>query len=247
MDNIYQCERCGFCCNYIQNLRRHMKIHGEKNLTCDLCSYSCRLPQHLRRHQKLIHSFNPETPLFVCASCAFATPSAKAMGLHCVQVHKNSKPWPCSRCEYTARSRGIIRQHEQLVHDKERPFTCEACGTTAPTRRVLQIHQTIHSSDPKPYCCDQCPYATRFLSNLTKHMIVHTDVKPFECTDCEKKFARKSNLKSHMKRDSSCDSYNSQMKIEIQKHASHQTRVLHFMCLRIEDLIPPSYLPRSQA
>ena len=52
--------------------------------------------------------------------------------------------------------------------------------------------------------CDICSYATAKMSNLKKHMKVHTKVKtehvgPLNCPDCDKSFEIKKYLTAHMK------------------------------------------------
>ena len=53
----------------------------------------------------------------------------------------------------------------------------------------------------KPYVCDYdgCGKAFAIAGALTIHKRVHSGVKPFECTYCDRKFSESSNLKKHLR------------------------------------------------
>ncbi|KAG8196192.1 hypothetical protein JTE90_007920 [Oedothorax gibbosus] len=46
--------------------------------------------------------------------------------------------------------------------------------------------------------CDFCPYVTMYKSHWREHRRTHTGEKPFQCSHCNRRFAQKTNLKSHM-------------------------------------------------
>merc|ERR1712129_575043 len=56
-----------------------------------------------------------------------------------------------------------------------------------------------NSHTSKRHKCPYCEYATNITTNLKVHIRKHTGEKPFVCTVCEKKFAQKSNLDTHMR------------------------------------------------
>ncbi|XP_013112340.2 histone-lysine N-methyltransferase MECOM [Stomoxys calcitrans] len=49
------------------------------------------------------------------------------------------------------------------------------------------------------YHCDQCPLEFKLLRNLRRHLLTHSDNRPFNCEFCEKTFKRKDNLQKHLR------------------------------------------------
>ena len=53
--------------------------------------------------------------------------------------------------------------------------------------------------DKKRHTCGIC---TKYFStdgNLTRHMKIHSGIKPYKCKDCEREFTQNNDLKRHMK------------------------------------------------
>ena len=51
----------------------------------------------------------------------------------------------------------------------------------------LTKHMRIHTNE-KPYECDVCEKRFRHSGDLKYHMRIHTNEKPYECDVCEKSF-----------------------------------------------------------
>lgn len=67
------------------------------------------------------------------------------------------------------------------------------------SRASLSIHLRVHSG-VRPYECTLCDKKFTHSNTLTAHMICHTGTKDFECEFCRKKFARGSSLSAHRKK-----------------------------------------------
>lgn len=60
----------------------------------------------------------------------------------------------------------------------------------------MKVHVVIHSN-LQPFHCEICDRRFNLLNNLKRHMLVHTGEKPYTCTFCNRGFTQKGALKLH--------------------------------------------------
>ncbi|XP_074474152.1 zinc finger and BTB domain-containing protein 6-like [Sebastes fasciatus] len=76
----------------------------------------------------------------------------------------------------------------------QRPYLCRRCD------RVFQHLQSYvgHLKEHRQHLCLVCGRGFSQRSNLTRHVHVHTGVKPFRCPLCHKTFSQKTTLQDHL-------------------------------------------------
>lgn len=72
---------------------------------------------------------------------------------------------------------------------------------TAAGESVQKTDNTIYTRNPftNMFHCELCPLVFELRRNLRRHMLTHTNERPFSCDFCEKTFKRKDNLQKHIR------------------------------------------------
>jgi len=77
-------------------------------------------------------------------------------------------------------------------------FKCGDCGKCFNAHYNLTRHMPIHTG-VRPFICKVCGKGFRQASTLCRHKIIHTEEKPHKCNVCLKSFNRSSTLNTHMR------------------------------------------------
>ncbi|KAJ8289788.1 hypothetical protein GJAV_G00005350 [Gymnothorax javanicus] len=205
---LFPCSKCGKCFKKLR-LQSHEK-HCEKVIP-NLQGSACRkcgqkFCQQYKRiiHEKKCPGSSNDKLKHRCPHCPKAFKYRCYLLRHLV-AHKQDKPYECSRCgrKYTSRSHCL--EHENL---------CEGVMSSQSTSKVdvkdqapsllttnkLKGGPITKGEGEGEYKCRFCTKSFMKARNLRRHILTHTEVKPYRCKSCESCFSRYDHLKLHQNR-----------------------------------------------
>ena len=118
---------------------------------------------------------------------------------------KSTRPrlkYQCSECDKRFAFKAHLNSHT-VSHQTIRQYACEYCGKAFKRQQNLKQHVAIHLNE-KRHKCKICGKGFNTNSMLCSHKVVHKarneGLKKHVCGYCGRKFIRRQNMKSHMKR-----------------------------------------------
>jgi hypothetical protein len=96
-------------------------------------------------------------------------------------------------------SKKDLRQHRKEAHGSRTITTDEGGGVVSKAGTVRDVSLPAESAtDDKPELqCEFCAKSFGSASGLSKHLKIHSGLKPFKCEVCEKSFLHSAHLKNH--------------------------------------------------
>ncbi|XP_031631923.1 zinc finger protein 568-like [Contarinia nasturtii] len=167
--------------------------NGKSKTNCEFCNYVAPSASKLIRHRSIHTSEKP----FECNICAKGFTRKDNLKAHMMRIHTGELPFKCNICAKRFAEKNTLKKHMR-THAKQFPFQCSICRQGFTAKRTKETHEK--NCNPRRYECYLCKYSTLHKSSLVSHMCIHTVGRPFRCSHCSKRFARKSDLESHLRR-----------------------------------------------
>ena len=218
---FFPCEECGHHLKSFDSLHHHMKYnHPNIFYKCNFCDFTTRTFERIGKHEKYLHekelgldgvkprrateindlsrldrgrtfkrSFKKNAVTDAdCLICMKKFRSKHYLSVH-MRIHKGQKDFQCPKCPMKSSRIYVIRSHCTKIHKLTKSRLIEE-----------GLYRCIpkDTSEPQSFSCDRCEYKTQEKTYLPTHMRKHTGERPFGCSQCPKRFTRKTLAKSHL-------------------------------------------------
>ncbi|XP_066941698.1 histone H4 transcription factor-like [Macrobrachium rosenbergii] len=161
------------------------------------CSCTFKNPTRLSDH---VRSHTQEKRVG-CPNCGGIYSSNTKFFDHCArQIPLNLQQYKCSHCSTKFASERLLRDH---VRRHVNHFKCGECEMTCTTKAVLLSHIRYRHSDYRPHKCIHCEKAFKVITDLNRHISVHSEDPPYLCPflGCSYACRAMTTLNKHIKMD----------------------------------------------
>lgn len=187
----YSCCVCSKHFNAPSKLRRHVLTHtGQRPFRCSVCRRGFRQKSHLKVHkcnggsvgkfQSGVRDVHLRDPADGSSNENFREGEEISRG-NFLSSSGIGESYVCSP--------SIRLASKSICEDNPAPLACEI------PRPLDEANQNKESG----YQCTVCFKIFDFPSKLSRHFLIHLDVKPFKCNICSKSFRQLCHLQSHSK------------------------------------------------
>eukprot|EP00088_Acartia_fossae_P052626 TRINITY_DN5953_c0_g1_i6.p1 TRINITY_DN5953_c0_g1~~TRINITY_DN5953_c0_g1_i6.p1 ORF type:complete len:854 (-),score=140.61 TRINITY_DN5953_c0_g1_i6:424-2985(-) len=191
----YKCNFCnqGFKSN--ETLWKHMLDHTDrrKKHTCGYCSKSWERHSDLVKHLRIHTGEKPHE----CTVCQARFNDLSALRRH-EGKHTTVVVYPCNMCSKTFKVMQNLTKHKNEVHANQK-FACNFCGDLFSDERWLKSHLNQHNGSLTPFECPHCNKQFKHSYDMTNHIRIHTEEKPYTCQQCGKTMVDCSSFRKHEK------------------------------------------------
>ena len=205
-DGEFGCHVCGLRFVSMNYLVVHQKVHAPtlKPYECFICHKTFTRPEHLKRH-RLVHD---DTKPYRCSSCGFKTKRLDGMREHQRSRHPGTEVFIIDT---------ILPQNPAVKRKRGRPpkfsprdsldglqlLHCDKCCLAFYDQNRFDQHKLTHiPSPPNPSAltCQTCGIRVSQVKHLRRHMLLHENHIPYQCSACGYAARRTDHMKLHFRK-----------------------------------------------
>ncbi len=198
----YQCEICLKKFSFPSKLTRHLFVHFDvKAYTCTICRKSFKQAYYLHKHLK-VHTGKINGNSMLCS--VQPKHGAKSPKPEALERANNCRPDGGNVCLPQILDSLETKKHEQLeCRSKSNSSTIEIKSSDTlknaevqiTTSSPIDLKHTHKGVNQCSICLKNFPYP----SKLARHILSHTDIRPFKCHVCLKSFQFRWHLQCHVR------------------------------------------------
>lgn len=165
-----------FYCHALSHVRNTDELKDKKFLCSwhgctSSFSVRVRLKDHVRSHT--------QEKIVGCPNCGGIFASNTKFFDHCTrQMPLEAQQYQCSHCSRRYATERLLRDH---VRHHINHFKCSECDMTVPNKSALAAHVRYRHRKDKPHKCIECGRGFKNLTDMTRHLSVHSAEPAYSC------------------------------------------------------------------
>lgn len=195
-EHSFACKECSFMTQQLMEFNDHSLEHSYTDKKCSHCDYEF---SHQDVSMELFrkHVDNHLTAEGVVCNFCSKKFSRKSVFSRHLRKHSRLKQFSCKVCGASFKWKHVMTAH-MITHKKTKEHLCDVCGFATAHKYALKAHYLIHTGDTFKCQKEGCTFETHVRSNLTNHMVRHSNMYAYHCEICGTNFTLEKNLKRHM-------------------------------------------------
>ncbi|XP_072025771.1 uncharacterized protein [Amphiura filiformis] len=204
-DSPKTCKICSFVCKSEKGYKIHMHKHAEqrksRSIACDDCGKLFTTTQGMVKHRrdKWCRKGRPKNAYkrYRCNICDKQFHNKGIYEEH-LTVHSAVRKHNCEHCQKCFKTARALKRHN-VSHSSE-PYKCTLCDFTTSWKGSLRVHYVgKHDSESRELQkCPHCPFTTRSKLYISRHIMLHSEDRPYICEHCGKSFKSDIVLRAHL-------------------------------------------------
>ena len=163
-----------------------------RSYRCTVCGKTKRSAQRLNAHHRRKHSAQ------MCGVCGKIFELASSLTHH--MYSHDERRYHCNKCSFHSHFDSELKKHK-ITHHTNPQHQCmhRNCGHWFMRKADLVLHVETHKKNIIK--CDICDHTTTLPKYMKEHMKSHSNVLPYQCDICNKRFLWRSGVRAHKQKE----------------------------------------------